>query len=84
MAERDWVFTSGRCRFCGCTEQEPCKTWTGDECHWIDPLRSVCSNDACAKQWAQSHKGGRAPRRRMTSVDVHKEIRRHNRKRKGL
>lgn len=38
---------SGTCRFCGCTEANPCNLRTGDNCCWVDSDRTVCSRPSC-------------------------------------
>lgn len=33
---------SGRCRFCGCTDEDACIPEAGG-CHWVDPEHTICS-----------------------------------------
>lgn len=37
------------CRYCGCTESNPCRLRDGDQCGWGDTGRTFCSRDACVK-----------------------------------
>ena len=37
----------GVCRYCGCTQDRPCRLHDGDECSWIDGSRTVCSAPGC-------------------------------------
>lgn len=39
----------GRCRFCGCTENDPCHIGRYLTCYWIDETKTVCSNLACVE-----------------------------------
>lgn len=44
--------TSGRCRYCGCSDNHPCLTKTNapEACHWIDAGKTCCSNKLCMKR----------------------------------
>lgn len=41
--------TIGVCRFCGCTDQSPCRLADGETCVWMNRLRTVCSKWSCAQ-----------------------------------
>ncbi len=41
----------GRCRYCRCTEDNPCRTPpSGEPCAWFNAERTVCSNYPCIIQ----------------------------------
>jgi hypothetical protein len=40
----------GKCRHCGCTEDNACILPTGDPCCWTNEDRNVCSRAACMTQ----------------------------------
>jgi hypothetical protein len=44
--------TPGTCRFCHCTESNPCVLPNGDPCSWFDMSREVCNAPACIRQRA--------------------------------
>jgi hypothetical protein len=41
------VHATGRCRFCRCTEDNPCRVPGGDTCAWYLKTRDVCTAPAC-------------------------------------
>jgi hypothetical protein len=41
----------GACRYCGCTESNPCTTETGEPCAWFDNDRTVCTAPGCIGQF---------------------------------
>jgi hypothetical protein len=69
---------SGRCRYCRCTEDNPCRLPEGDACSWFDRSRTVCTNPACltaifAAQYREKEQAARAQaqaRRRRTPGEV--------------
>jgi len=71
----------GKCRHCGCTEDDACRLGNGDPCWWTDNQRLVCSNPACIvreqTRKAQARAAATPPRR--TSADINQLIRRGNR-----
>jgi hypothetical protein len=40
-------FIAGVCRYCRCTEANPCHLPDGEACNWFDPTRTLCSAPAC-------------------------------------
>ena len=65
----------GRCRFCRCTESDPCRIPGGDTCGWFDKSRTVCTGPACitayfAEQRRLMAQGSRATRKR-TPGQIH-------------
>ncbi len=38
---------AGRCRYCRCTEDNPCRLPEGDRCCWWDRTRTLCTGPAC-------------------------------------
>ena len=86
--------TSGRCRYCGCSESDPCSSCRAvhDGCSWSDPDRTVCSAPACTKQWGVEKppavgRGKSVKRAPWEIEELRKEERsqrrRHGRARKG-
>jgi len=75
----------GRCRECGCTEDNACRLGDGDTCCWYDQNRTVCSAPACIRQYEAKRAAARAAAKptSLTSAQVSDAIRRGNRKRKG-
>jgi hypothetical protein len=47
----------GRCRHCGCTEDQACVLGNGDACAWVDGSRTVCSNPSCIRAEKRRTKG---------------------------
>jgi len=49
------TFESGKCRFCGCTEDRACRVQVSGgnmvPCSWVDIAKTVCSNPDCLNQW---------------------------------
>lgn len=39
--------SAGRCRFCRCTETDPCRIPGGDTCAWYVATRDVCTAPGC-------------------------------------
>lgn len=39
----------GRCRFCGCTREQPCALSNGDECAFLNARANRCSRPECVK-----------------------------------
>lgn len=74
---RETVATSaGTCRHCGCTEDDPCRLYTGEPCSWADAARTVCSGPSCMKAEAARKRSAKVARpKRLTSADVHALIR---------
>jgi hypothetical protein len=71
----------GKCRHCGCTEDNACTLGNGDPCCWADNQCTVCSNPACLRQ--ESARKAFAPRpQRRTSADINKLIRQRGRKKR--
>jgi hypothetical protein len=70
---------AGKCQFCGCTEQKPCRLETGDPCWWVFRQRNVCSKPECMRRYHDEVRKQAQERRkrRLTSADVHALIRRH-------
>ena len=40
-------FSSGRCRYCHCTDDHACD----EGCEWIDDAHTVCSNTVCMHRY---------------------------------
>lgn len=46
------IAESGRCRYCRCTEDNPCSTPpSGEPCAWFNAERTVCTNDKCVGRY---------------------------------
>jgi hypothetical protein len=45
------LIVPGTCRYCGCTEEEPCSLCqaTKGECAWYDQERTVCAGAGCVR-----------------------------------
>jgi hypothetical protein len=41
------VVAVGQCRYCKCTEDDPCKTPGGNECGWVTAKKDRCSAPGC-------------------------------------
>ena len=39
--------SAGQCRFCHCTEADPCRIPGGDTCAWYIASRDVCTAPGC-------------------------------------
>jgi hypothetical protein len=75
---------AGICRHCRCTEDDPCRLYTGEPCSWADATRTVCNNPSCLKSEATRKRLVAASRpRRLMSADVHALIRGRGRKRRA-
>lgn len=85
------LIAPGRCRHCGCTEDNPCTLRTGEPCCWADSTRTTCNSTPCeiaeaARQAAIKAACIAARPKRMNSVDIHQLIMargRGRRRRKG-
>jgi hypothetical protein len=69
----------GTCRFCHCTQDNPCKVYPFDDgaiCGWMpDSRETVCSGKNCQDAWTQFKRAELANRpKRKTPADVHAEI----------
>ncbi len=49
MSEHNVVvmYTPGRCRVCGCTDDSACDLGAGFVCWWIDAAHTLCSARRC-------------------------------------
>ena len=74
----------GVCRYCGCTEENPCHVAPyndGDTCGWLYGTdRTVCSASPCIQAYkragiASHHAGLAKPARRLNSAEIHALIR---------
>ena len=45
------ALVSGVCRYCGCTEDAPCRIPGDDTCSWHDAQRTVCTGPKCLGQY---------------------------------
>ena len=83
--------TPGKCRYCGCTEDNPCSVPPyneGDVCGWLSGTRrTVCNAPGCARRWGEECKAAKLAARppRRSSADINKLIcgRGRSRKKKG-
>ncbi len=41
------VYTPGRCRVCGCTQEQACDLGAGFLCWWVDAEYTLCSAPKC-------------------------------------
>ncbi len=41
------IYTPGRCRVCGCTEETACDLGAGFLCWWVDADHTLCSAPKC-------------------------------------
>jgi len=41
------VYESGRCRVCGCTDEQGCDLGAGFVCWWVDEAHTLCSAPKC-------------------------------------
>lgn len=41
------MYTCGRCRVCGCTEEQSCDLGAGFHCWWVDAAHTLCSRPQC-------------------------------------
>lgn len=75
---------SGVCRFCRCTESNPCSTPPcGEPCAWVDANRTVCSNPSCLRAWGDLKRRADFERKRRlrkrTPAEIHELIMRKKR-----
>ncbi len=63
----------GVCRYCGCTADASCRLPSGEACCWMDSLRTLCSGPACLRAFYREPK--RKQPKRLTTADVHAQIR---------
>lgn len=80
--------TAGKCRFCGCTELEPCTLSTGDPCIWYDAGRECCTNPNCIREHERERRMAKAfrPRPRYAGWGygaIVEDMRRRARARRG-
>lgn len=40
------------CRFCHCTDEDPCTLPTGDPCAWVTKIADRCNNPRCLAAFA--------------------------------
>lgn len=73
---------TGQCRYCGCTESNPCKLQTGEECSWYDKVRTVCNGPSCVRQYEAERRQRRATKRKKTTAEVHAEIMQRGRRKR--
>ena len=75
---------AGRCRYCGCTELEPCRLEDGEACCWLDSTRTVCSAPACIvrERGRIARCLARTMRTRRTPAEVHEQIMREAREKR--
>jgi hypothetical protein len=69
------LIAPGHCRYCGCSEEDPCSLCRRDHdgCAWHDRARTVCSAGPCSSQYENALAASRAaarPRRR-TSAEIY-------------
>ena len=66
---------AGVCRFCHCSEANPCTLPTGDACGWFDAERTVCTAPACLNAYfAESRRkasDAAAKFRKRTPAEIH-------------
>jgi len=80
--------TAGVCRYCGCTEENPCSVppyCDGDTCGWIGGTgRTVCTAPPCIMRWAEDSKAVKraSKKKRLTSADINDLICGRRRKKK--
>jgi hypothetical protein len=68
------TFEPGKCRYCGCTESDPCRLQDGDECSWLNTRQTVCNAPGCQRQYYAALAALAPRKRRLTSVDINKLI----------
>jgi hypothetical protein len=62
----------GTCRYCGCTEESPCRLSDGDTCSWINRERNVCSAPGCARRYYATLRTARP--KKLAPWQVHERI----------
>jgi hypothetical protein len=69
---------SGTCRYCGCTEEHPCKTYSGgenDTCGWLyGTLQTVCTAPICISNYARDKRALEREIKEMTRKKAPWEI----------
>jgi hypothetical protein len=75
--------SAGTCRFCHCTEADPCRIPGGDTCAWMDGTRTVCTAPACQNAyWAESRRkssDAAAMFRKRSPAEIHELIKQEKR-----
>lgn len=41
------LLVGGRCRVCGCTDDQACELGAGFHCWWVDAAHTLCSSPRC-------------------------------------
>ncbi len=59
----------GKCRYCGCTAENPCRLPDGEPCNWMDTLRTLCSGQSCLRAFHSSPQPKK--KRKPTPADIH-------------
>ena len=70
----------GQCKYCKCTEENPCGLPCGDTCGWITRQQNVCTAPSCARQYFASLKASRP--RKLSSSEINGLICGKSRKKK--
>lgn len=60
----------GCCRVCGCTNDAPCRTASGDECMWVNRLQTLCNSDKCMREAARRARQEKRERREQVRAMV--------------
>jgi hypothetical protein len=58
--------SAGTCKFCHCTEDDPCRIYGGDTCGWNDGTRTVCTAPGCMNAYFAQQRRLMAQSRRST------------------
>lgn len=59
---------TGKCRYCGCTEDRACRRGDGDACGWVTQLRDRCNAEACMRAFAHDQAAYRSELRRLQKI----------------
>jgi hypothetical protein len=74
----------GECRYCHCTEVDPCTLSDGDTCSWANRERNVCTGDKCMRAYLAAGRKAKANRpRKKSTAEVHALICGKRRKKKA-
>lgn len=70
--------SAGRCRFCGCTEDNTCRLPNSEPCGWLVRTQDVCNAPRCIRAW-QAEQASKAAAeklrtRRRTPAEIHQLI----------
>jgi hypothetical protein len=63
--------TAGTCRFCRCTEDDPCRIPGGDSCSWYVATRDVCTAPGCITAYHAELRRKMSRNKRRTPAEIH-------------